>query len=147
MQVLGVNSKSTRGELHDLLRRSDFISLNCLLTPATRNILSTAEFAAMRDGAVLINCSRAGLIDRAALEAALDSGRLGTFALDVHWEEPCSADDPLLRRRNVIATPHFAGVSQQFFDRVAALCLSNVAAVLCGEHGALLHCVPAPANL
>ena len=76
MTVRGTSSKSSRAEFEAMLAESDFLSINCVLNDSTRNLLSDAEFALMKEGATLINCARAGIVDRSALEAALDSGRL-----------------------------------------------------------------------
>jgi phosphoglycerate dehydrogenase-like enzyme len=75
---------------------------------ATRGIIGRRELAIMRPGALLVNVSRPELVDRATLLEALADGRLGGFALDVPYEAPGRADDPLLGFRNVIVTPHLA---------------------------------------
>lgn len=137
MTVRGTSSKSSRAEFEAMLAESDFLSINCVLNDSTRNLLSDAEFALMKEGAILINCARAGIVDRSALEAALDSGRLRGAGIDVHWEEPCEVDDPLLRRPNVIGTPHLGASTQQFFDNVSELLRVNVEAILAGDKEAL----------
>jgi phosphoglycerate dehydrogenase-like enzyme len=92
----------------DLLRRADFLSIHLPLTDATRGLIGAAAFGRMKDGAVLINVSRAPIVDRAALMDALASGRLGGAGLDVHFEEPGAADEPLKSFRNVVLSPHIA---------------------------------------
>ena len=139
MRVLGTTSTSTDAEVATLLAESDFISVNCVLNDATRGLLGTREFARMKKGAVLINCARAGIVDRDALAAALDSGQLGAAALDVHWEEPCQPGDSIVSRPNVIATPHLGASTQQFFDNISELCLRNTRAVLEESPADLLH--------
>ncbi len=91
-----------------LLERSDYVSIQLPATPGTRNMIDAAAFARMKPGACLINISRASIIDRQALIAALRSGRLGGAGLDVFWEEPAAPGDPLVGFPNVIATPHTA---------------------------------------
>ncbi len=96
--------------LHDLLARSDYAVVQLPLNDSTRGIIGRAELAQARRGLALINVARAELIDRDALIEALDSKRLGGFALDVGYSEPAGADEPLLRFKdgNVILMPHTA---------------------------------------
>src|SRR5262249_28234701 len=90
----------------DLLARSDFISVNAPLSPATRGLMNAAAFAKMKKGAFLINTARGPLVDESALIAALDAGQLGGAGLDVVASEPLPKDSPLRGRDNVILTPH-----------------------------------------
>ncbi|MGQ0524269.1 MAG: 2-hydroxyacid dehydrogenase [Betaproteobacteria bacterium] len=94
--------------LEELLPTCDFISLNLPGNPTTRGIVGRRELDLIKPGAVLVNISRADLIDRTALIEALRAGRLGGFATDLPYEEPGRDDDPLLGFRNVILTPHIA---------------------------------------
>lgn len=91
-----------------LLAESDYVSLHLPGTGSTRGIIGHPEFAQMKPGAILVNVSRAELVDRAALLQALRGGRLGGFATDTPYEEPGRTDDPLLALRNVVMTPHIA---------------------------------------
>ena len=100
-------------ELDDLLATSDVVSLNTQLDPSTRHLLGSAAFARMKPGAYLVNTSRGGLIDQAALAEALRSGHLGGAALDVLEREPIAAADPLLALSNVVLTPHAAFYSRE----------------------------------
>ncbi len=95
--------------LQQLLKTSDCISLHLPRTVETRGIIGHRELAIIRPGAMLINVSQPSLIDRAALLEALESNRLGGFAMDGFYEEPARADDPLLKFKNVIITPHLGG--------------------------------------
>jgi phosphoglycerate dehydrogenase-like enzyme len=95
--------------LEDLLASSDCVSLHLPRSPATAGFLSRKEFAALKPGAFLVNVSQPNLVDRQALQAALESGRLGGYGLDTFYEEPGDADDPLLKFANVIVTPHLGG--------------------------------------
>jgi D-3-phosphoglycerate dehydrogenase len=90
------------------LARSDYVSLHLPGGPATRGILGRRELGIIKPGAVLINNSRAVLVERSALMDALATGRLGGYATDLPYEEPGRDDDPLLGLRNVIMTPHIA---------------------------------------
>ncbi len=103
--------------LEALLRGSDFVSLHCPLTPQTRGLLNEKALAQMKPGALLINTSRGGVADEAALVAALQNGPLGGAALDVLEEEPPPPDHPLLQMEQVLLTPHIAAFSDVFEDR------------------------------
>jgi D-3-phosphoglycerate dehydrogenase len=98
-------------EFEELWRSSTAVSVHAPLTPATTGLVGAAALDLMAPGSFLINCARAGLVDRAALEASLADGRLAGVGLDVWWEEPARADDPLLRDPRVVVTPHVAWLS------------------------------------
>jgi len=100
--------QATYVPLDTLLAESDWVSIQLPETKATRNFFNRERFAQMKPGAVLINVSRAGIVDRDALLEALRSGRLGGFALDPLYEEPGHSDDELLQFDNVMLTPHTA---------------------------------------
>lgn len=91
--------------LDELLGESDFITLHVPLTDGTRNMLGLKEFDKMKDGVVIINCARGGVVDEKALCEALKSGKVKGACLDVFENEP-PGDNPLLAMDNVIATPH-----------------------------------------
>ncbi|MBI1966092.1 MAG: D-glycerate dehydrogenase [Betaproteobacteria bacterium] len=93
----------------DLFADSDVVSIHVPLAPDTRRLVDRAALQRMKPGAWLINNSRAEVIERAALIEALESGKLGAAGLDVHYQEPCAAADPLMKFENVILTPHYAG--------------------------------------
>jgi phosphoglycerate dehydrogenase-like enzyme len=94
--------------LDKLLATSDFVSVHLPLNDSTRGIVGRRELGLIKPGAILVNISRPGLVDREALLEALRAGRLGGFGLDPHYDAPGRADDPLLGFRNVIITPHLA---------------------------------------
>jgi phosphoglycerate dehydrogenase-like enzyme len=95
--------------------------------------MDSARFARMKQGSLLINISRAPMINKDALLETLRSGRLGGAGLDVFWQEPAPADDPLLALPNVIVTPHIAGDTQEVEDRLAELTAENVRRIARGE--------------
>lgn len=109
------------------------VSLHCPLTPETRGLVDAAAFAALRPGALLVNCARGDVIDRAALVDALAAGRLGGVALDVHWHEPADPDDPLYADPRVLAMPHTAGSTEESFERISAVVVDNLGRLARGE--------------
>lgn len=96
---------------HQLLERSDYLSLHAPLNPSTHHILNERSLAQMKPTAFLINASRGPLVDEAALASAVESGQIAGAALDVLEIEPASNNNPLLKMRDVIITPHTAGYS------------------------------------
>jgi D-3-phosphoglycerate dehydrogenase len=92
--------------LPELLAQADVVSVHLTLTPQTRGFIGQAQIAAMKPGAVLLNVARGGLVDEAALAAALQGGHLGGAAIDVYTSEPMAADNPLREAPNTILTPH-----------------------------------------
>jgi glyoxylate reductase len=120
-------------ELMQLLRESDFVSLNVPLTPSTHHLIGPKEIAAMKRGAILINTARGAVIDQQALTAALGAGRLGGAGLDVSETEPISPDDPLLRMNNVVVTPHIGSASHGTRLRMAELAVDNLLEVFAGR--------------
>ncbi len=105
-------------ELNDLFERADFISLHTPLTEHTRNIVDAAALARTKKGVRIVNCARGGLVDEAALKAALDSGHVAAAALDVFAEEPATAN-PLFGMENVVATPHLGASTTEAQEKVA----------------------------
>jgi D-3-phosphoglycerate dehydrogenase len=120
-------------ELEALLAAADIVSLHVPLTEATRGILNAARIDWMKTGAVLINCARGGLVDEAALIAALDAGHLAGAGIDVFSKEPVDSDDPLPRHPKVVATPHLGASTVEAQANVAAQVASDVLAVLEGR--------------
>lgn len=113
----------------EVIETSDIISLHAPLTPATRHCISSAEFANMKKKPLIINTSRGGLVDEAALVAALDSGQIAGFGFDVLSKEPPAENNPLmqvLERPNVIVTPHIAWASEEAMTEVWRQTISAV---------------------
>lgn len=102
-------------ELDELMARADFVSLHARLTAENRHLIDARRLALMKPTAYLINTSRAGLIDEAALVEALRAQKIAGAALDVYEHEPPQPDDPLLALDNVTLTPHMAGGSNDAF--------------------------------
>ena len=105
-------------ELNDLLARADFITLHVPMTPETKNILSAEALAKTKKGVRIINCARGGLIDEAALRAAIDSGHVAGAALDVFAVEPAK-ENVLFGSDKVIATPHLGASTNEAQENVA----------------------------
>ena len=123
-----------RLELRELLASSDVVSLHTPLTPDTRRMIDASALAAMKPDAILINAARGGVVDEAALAAALKAGRLGGAALDVFETEPldAAAGAVFAGAPNLILTPHIAGVTDESNVRVSAVTARAVVAVLDG---------------
>jgi D-3-phosphoglycerate dehydrogenase len=121
------------GDVETVLRSADVVSLHCPLTVETRHLINAERLALMKPGAYLVNTARGGLVDEAALLAALESGRLRGAGLDVFETEPPPPDHPLLQRPEVIATPHIAGGTGASKDRLWTTALENILKVLRGE--------------
>lgn len=119
-------------ELDELLARSDVVTLHTPLTDQTRGILSAERIAGMRDGALLVNCARGGLVDEAALLAALEEGRLGGAALDVFSEEP-PVDRALVNHPRVVSTPHIGAQTVEAQERIATQTARMLLAALEGS--------------
>jgi D-3-phosphoglycerate dehydrogenase len=98
--------------LDEMLPKADFITVHVPLTPHTRHMVSTKEFNMMKDGVMIIDCSRGGVVDQEALYQALVSGKVKAAAVDVFEEEP-PKNSKLLTLKNVIATPHIGAQTQE----------------------------------
>jgi (S)-sulfolactate dehydrogenase len=115
-----------RRDLNQLLAEADAVTLHVPLVPETRHLMDDARIAMMRPGAVLINTARGGVVDEAALAAALRSGKLGGAALDVFEHEPLPAGSLLAGVPNLVLTPHIAGVTVESNRRVSELIAEKV---------------------
>jgi len=120
---------STGRAFHAALGRADFVCLHVRLTDDTREMFGAAELAAMKRGSYLINTARAELVDRAALERALDAGPMAGCALDVFWTEPVPPDDPLVHHPRCIVTNHAAGFTEQSMRQSFELVAHNLDAL------------------
>lgn len=116
--------------LTELLAAADLVTLHVPLVPATRGLIGTAELAAMRPEAILVNAARGGVVDEAALRDALASGRLAAAASDVFVTEPPPADHPLLALPSFVATPHIGGTTREAMIRMGRDVVAGVLDVL-----------------
>jgi phosphoglycerate dehydrogenase-like enzyme len=119
--------------LEALLRESDYVLVNCPLTPETRGLLGAEQFALMKPDAVLVNTARGPIVQESALIDALQSGRIAGAALDVFEQEPLSADSPLTRMENVILTSHSIAWTEELFRDMGRIDCEGALAVYRGE--------------
>ena len=132
------NAQSVRDgyvSFDEAIRSADVVSLNCPLTPQTANMIGEAELQQMKPGAILINCGRGGLVDEAALVAALKYGQIGGAGFDVLTQEPPRDGNPLLKARlpNLIVTPHIAWASQEAANRLFDILVDNINRFVAGN--------------
>lgn len=129
----------------EVLARADHLTLHCPLTDETRGLIGAREFAQMRRHAVLINCARGGVVDEAALLAALNTRRIAGAALDVLAVEPPSAGNPLLEldRPDLIITPHVAWSSREAMQALGEQLIRIIEAFVAGRPVNLVVAPPA----
>jgi phosphoglycerate dehydrogenase-like enzyme len=120
-------------DLDEVFRISDFISLHCPLTQATRHLVDARRLALMKQGAYLINTARGPVIDQRALTAALRERRIAGAGLDVFDPEPPAPDEALLTLDNVILAPHALCHTDQCFAGIGASCVASALAVRAGR--------------
>lgn len=140
MQVIACNRSQCEegrqiGEYVDmdtLLARSDILSLHCPQTPGTEKIINARSLARMKDGAMLINTARGGLLDENAVAEALRSGKLRGAAVDVVSKEPMAPDNPLLSAPGCIITPHIAWAPVESRQRLLDCVVENIRCFLNG---------------
>jgi lactate dehydrogenase-like 2-hydroxyacid dehydrogenase len=128
-----------RVELNELLRQSDFVSLHCPLTAETRHLINRETLAQMKPSALLINTTRGGVVDQAALYDALANRVIAGAALDVTDPEPLPANNPLLKLPNVIIVPHVGSATIGTRTKMALIAADNLIAGVSGKP--LLHLV------
>ena len=124
---------ATAVDLDDLLRRSDVVTLHLPLKPETRGLLDAGRIAAMKPTALLVNTSRAGLLDVDAAVHAVAEARLGGLGLDVFDQEPLPADDPLRATVGVLTTPHLGYVADDVYALFFSQVVEDIAAFAAGE--------------
>jgi len=119
--------------LDEMLKNSDYISLNVPLLPSTKNLIGEAQLKMMKPSAFLINCARGGIVDESALYRALKEKWIAGAALDVFTEEPPRKDLPLFELDNLIVTPHAAAMTEESLQRMAMEISQGVLKLLDGE--------------
>lgn len=113
-------------DLDAALPRADFVTIHCPKTAETVGMFDAARLSRLKPTAYLVNTARGGIVDEAALHAALVNGALKGAGLDVFDLEPPSPDNPLLRLPTVVTAPHMAGVTREAFDRMAVATVRNL---------------------
>lgn len=126
-------SRISWADRETVLKEADIITLHCPLFPETERLINRESIAMMKDGAMLINTARGGLIAEQDLADALNSGKLAGAALDVVDKEPMAADNPLISAKNVIITPHIAWASVEARERLMGIAVENLKAYLAGN--------------
>ena len=119
--------------IDDLVKSCDIVSLHAPLTSATRLIFNDDRIATMKQGAILVNTGRGGLVDLGALARCLSSGHLGGAGLDVYEEEPLPLDHPIRQSPNTILTSHIAWFSESSVPRLQQMAAEEVARALRGQ--------------
>lgn len=130
------DSGKTIGEYVDLdtlLAKSDVIFLHCNLTADNEKMINKSTIAKMKDGVILINNSRGQLIDEQDVTDALNSGKIAAAGLDVVYTEPIKADNPLLKAKNCIITPHMSWGAKEARQRIMDITVDNVKAFMAGS--------------
>jgi phosphoglycerate dehydrogenase-like enzyme len=122
---LGLDWAGGSQDLERLLGLSDFVVLCLPLSAESRNLMNEKTFASMKRGGFLINLSRGGIVDRAALEKALATGQIAGAGLDVYWEEPVDPKDPIFRY-NVFTTPHIGGSTDVSITGIVQVVADNI---------------------
>jgi D-3-phosphoglycerate dehydrogenase len=120
-------------DLDDALVRADFVTIHCPKTAETVGMFNAQRLQQMKPAAFLVNTARGGIIDEAALHAALVAGTIRGAGRDVFDREPPAPDHPLLKLANVITAPHMAGVTRESLDRMAISVAQNLLSVLDGR--------------
>ena len=120
-------------DLDALLRGSDVVSLHCPLFPETEKLINAGTIAKMKDGAILLNTARGGLLDEEAVAEALRAGKLRAAAVDVVSQEPMKEGNPLLTAPNCIITPHIAWAPIESRQRLLDCVVENIRAFLAGH--------------
>jgi phosphoglycerate dehydrogenase-like enzyme len=132
---LGIDFLGSQDDLPRILQQSDFVVLSVVLTPATRRMIGAPELRMMRPTTYLVNISRGGVIDEAALVNVLEAGRIAGAGLDVFEVEPIQPENPLLHLDNVVLTPHVAGGGgmDELKEERVELIVGNIAKVMRGQ--------------
>ena len=129
----GRNQGAGRVAIRELFGRSDIVSLHCMLSKDTERFVNAEKLAWLKPDALLVNVSRGGLVDEAAVAAALKSGALGGYHADVLTTEPPSASNPLLAAPRVTLTPHIAWATPEARARLIHESFLNLKAFIAGE--------------
>lgn len=128
-EMAGVRNLS----LEQVLRQSDFVSINVALTEETRGLIDAAALSKMKPGAILVNTARGGIVDESALAEALKEGRLAGAGFDVFEEEPVPPDNALFDTPNFVATPHIGSATPETRLAMMDLAVTNMCSAMLSE--------------
>ena len=120
-------------DLDTLYKRADVITLHCNLTPENTGMINKESIAKMKDGVILINNARGQLINEQDVADALNAGKIGAAGLDVVYTEPIRSDNPLLKAKNCIITPHISWAPKESRQRIMDCTVSNIRNFLEGD--------------
>ena len=120
-------------DLDGIFTNSDVICLHCPLFPQTEHIINAESISKMKDGVIIINNSRGPLVDEAALAEALNSGKVYAAGLDVVSTEPIRPDNPLLKAKNCIITPHISWAPKESRERLMKIAADNIRGFIAGN--------------
>lgn len=121
-----VDELHSPADLRTLLPQADFVALTCPLTPETERLIDASALAAMKPSAYLINMARGRVVDEPALIAALQAKQIAGAGLDTFWAEPLASDSPLWDFPQVLITPHTAGETRRYEEKVIDILLENL---------------------
>jgi phosphoglycerate dehydrogenase-like enzyme len=142
----GFDRMADRANLLEVVRELDFLVVLIPMSNETRHIINAEVLAAMKPTAYLVNVARGGVVDEAALIAALQSGEIAGAALDVYAQEPLPADSPLWETKNLTVIPHLGGYSQGYENRAMPTIEGNMRCFLGGEPKRMNNIVREPAS-
>lgn len=120
-------------DLDTLFKKSDVITLHCNLTPENTGMINKQNIAKMKDGVIIINNARGQLINEQDVTDALNSGKIAAAGLDVVYTEPIKKDNPLLKAKNCIITPHISWAPKESRQRIMDITVSNIKSFMEGS--------------
>ena len=120
-------------DYHDMIKECDIVSIHVPFVESTKNLIAKKELESMKPTAVLINCSRGGIVNEKDLIDALNNGVIAAAGTDVFEQEPPSQDNPLLNTKNLLISPHSAAQTREAVINMALMCVEGCLAVLNGE--------------
>ncbi|MDR2078504.1 MAG: hydroxyacid dehydrogenase [Treponema sp.] len=120
-------------DYEDMIKECDFVSIHVPLTENTRGMVGKKQLSMMKKTAVLINCSRGGIVDERDLTEALESGIIAAAGIDVFETEPPNPNDPLLAARNLLYSPHSAAQTREAIIRMHTMCIEGCLEVIAGR--------------
>jgi D-2-hydroxyacid dehydrogenase (NADP+) len=145
-EVKGFNRMVVRDDLIKIAPELDYLVVLIPMSPAARNLVGKAVFAAMKPTAFLVNVARGGVVDEPALIKALEADEIAGAALDVFAEEPLPPDNPLWTTKNLTIFPHLGGYSLGYEDRAMPTIAHNMACFLAGDFQKMINVVRKPAS-